>query len=76
LAQDQAQVVAGGAEQRMDSVANGALEVVARESAVELHVADHRLDRRAPPQLAPDRGRDPTPPAGDEHRGVAAYAVP
>jgi hypothetical protein len=45
VAQDQAQVVAGAAQQRMNRIAGGALEVIARELAVELHVPDHRLDR-------------------------------
>jgi hypothetical protein len=67
-------VVGGAAQQRVDGVAERALEVIAREPAVELHVPDHRLVRRAP-QLALDRGGDPAPPSGDEHRGGATHPM-
>jgi large subunit ribosomal protein L23 len=51
--QDQAQIVAGAAQQGMDGIAHGTREMVAREFAVELHVTNHGLDRRAAAQLAP-----------------------
>jgi hypothetical protein len=71
VAQDQAQVVAGTAQQGMGGVAQRAVEVVAREPAVELHVADHRLARGTAPQLTklPRRARHQASAANCGRRG-------
>ena len=56
--EQQAEVVAGGGEHGVDRVADAAGEAIAFDQAVALEMADHRLDRVAPTQLAPDRGGD------------------
>ena len=58
--------MAGGGEDDVDGVAGGAGEEVAAEMAVALHVADHRLDAGAPPDLAANGRRDAALLAGDE----------
>ena len=58
--------MAGGGEDDVDGVARGAGQKVAAEMAVLLHVADHRLDAGAPPDLASDGRRDAALLPGDE----------
>jgi hypothetical protein len=41
-----------------------------------LEVADHRLDRGAPPHLAADRGGDAAHLAGDPHPELLCVVVP
>ncbi len=53
-ANEPAEVVAGGGEHGVDGVAAHVGEVVAAHAVVVLEMADDRLDRRAPPELASD----------------------
>ena len=53
VAQEQAQIVAGAAQQGVDGIAHGTRKMVAGEFAVELHGTNPPLDRRAAAQLAP-----------------------
>ncbi len=58
VVEDEAQVVAGGAEQRIDGVAGVAEQVVSSEPAIGFHVADGGLEGASSPQFAPDCGGD------------------
>ena len=46
--------MAGGGKEGVDSIAVGALEVIAIEKTITFHVTDHRLDRVAPFEFALD----------------------
>ena len=57
LGDDEADVVAGGAEDRVEGVAEAALERVSAQATVHLHVPDGRLNGAS----APDHGSDSSP---------------
>jgi hypothetical protein len=63
---DQAEIVSGAAQQCVDCVATRTDEEVATKPAVGLHMADHRLDGAASPELAADRRSHTAALAGDE----------
>ena len=62
--------MADGGEDGVDRVAVGAEQEVAVQQAVGLHVADDGLDGVAPPELAPDGGREATFLPADEDAGA------
>ena len=75
VVEDQAEIVTSAAQQCVDRVAARPGEEVAIKLAVGLHVADHRLDGAASPELAADRRGGATALAGDEHAAMI-QAVP
>ncbi len=52
-AQEQAEVIAGGCEHSVDTVAVAAFEVIAIHAVLGLHMADDGLDGRSALHLAP-----------------------
>src|SRR2546427_11087368 len=66
-AQEEAEVVAGGGQDRIAAVAVAALEIIAPHAVFGLGVADDRLDRGAALHLAADRSGHPAHLAGDPH---------
>jgi uncharacterized membrane protein YgcG len=68
--------VAGGSEDDVDGVASGAGEEVVVEMAVRLHVADHRLDGGAPPDLPSDGRRDAALLFGPERADAVCSSPP
>ena len=75
LPEDEAQVVAGGGEERVDLVAILAQEMVSAKPAVGLGVADHRLDRRAPLELAFHSRRQAAAAPGEDDLGLTLVVV-
>lgn len=59
VGEDHADIVAAAAQDSMERITERALESVTGEAAIRFHVADHRLDRAAPTQVAPERRRHP-----------------
>ena len=66
MGKDEADVVAAAAQDRVEGIAERALERASCEAAVGLHVTDHRLDGAAPPEVALERRRHPAALSGDE----------
>src|SRR5216684_7273504 len=77
-AQEEAEVVAGGGQDRIAAVAVAALEIIAAHAAFGLGVADDRFDGGAALHLAADRSGHAADLAGDpdpELLGVIVAAV-
>ena len=75
-AQDHADVVSAAAHDRMEHVALGPLERAARQTAVALHVPDHRLDGRPAPDVpAQRRGHAPPLSRNEDLRSLHAVAA-
>lgn len=55
VGEDHADIVAAAAQHGMERITERALESTTGEAAIRFHVADHRLDRAAPTQVAPER---------------------
>lgn len=63
---EEAEVVAGGGENRVGHVADRTCRVVPFEQSVRLQVLDDRLDGAAPPRFSSDRRRGDVAGVGDE----------
>src|ERR1700732_391051 len=77
-AQEQAEVVAGGGEDRVDAVTMSAFEVVATHPMAVLEMADHGLDGGAASHLAADGLGDPADLSADpylEPVGIVVAAI-
>jgi hypothetical protein len=57
--ENEAKVVADGAEDDVGGIAGATLEIAAAEVTFCLHMSDHRLDGGAPPELAFDAAEHP-----------------
>ena len=68
-AQDHADVLSAAAHDRMEHVALGPLERAARQTAVALHVPDHRLDGRPAPDVPAQRRGHALPLSRNEDLG-------
>ena len=59
--QDQPQIVSGTAQERINAVTFGALEMVASQPTIGFQMTDDRLNRLATFQTFPDSGGNPAP---------------
>src|SRR5215469_18723710 len=77
-AQEQTEVVAGGGEHGIDTVAAAAFEIIAAHPVLGLDMPNDRLDSGAATHLAADRGGDAAHLAADpdaEFLGVVVAAI-
>ena len=58
LSQARTKVVPDGAEDDVGGIASATFEIAAAEMALCFHMSDHRLDGRAPRELAFDAAED------------------
>ena len=56
--ENEAKVVTDGAEDDVGGIAGATFEIAAAEMALCFHMSDHRLDGRAPRELAFDAAED------------------
>ncbi len=68
LCQDEAQIVPGGHEQRVDDVTNMPKKEVAVQPAIGLHMPDGGFDGRSSFQLPAHGWRQSAPASGNHHR--------
>lgn len=76
MPEDHADVVVAAAENDEAGVSNGSLQWTSCQTAVVLHVADHRLDGAAPLQVFGNGPGDAAPGATDEDLHILDAVAP